>query len=274
MKSIEEWDEIMFGLLEGEITGDEKTNYLTSILSDEQLAIRWEQWQQTTFHQETLVSEKFIKSLKKEEDRKVISWFSIGIAASIALLAILVFNIPKEDQAKDSKVIATAPLKGPLSIPNVETVAKNTPENAKVSVPIQKEQKKVQIKNVVTPRANVTLHREKDVTELPILDEIKSIVLEDKKTEKINQDSTMVIELRNVIAQKQRARGDDILVFIEDKSSSFAKNTEDEMNGILKNYEMAGKRTRYSIIKEECEVNLYCYTLVIENNQNKTYFKL
>ena len=283
-QDIEKWDNIMFSILENELDSQSTSAYIKAISKDKFLAERWDQWQNTKFQTEEVLEDTFIESLKKEEVRKGLLWIPMGIAASIALIAMFVLNFSLDenegvtvDNSPKDKVEKETILEQEYS--HLESAIKpiavlnKAPSHTAPTRP-KIESNKTDFSPVSDNYIQNNLLIDLDTLPELITDDIKTITQVEKSIEPNTQDSVVVQQLKEIIAQKQRARGDDIVVHIEDNSRALASNVDRAIKKTLGNYEIAGKRTRYSIIKEVCEENLYCYTLVIENNQNKTYLKL
>jgi len=281
-QDLEKWDDIMFSLLENELDSLSKDKYIREISNSEILADRWEQWQKTKFQNDEVLEPAFIESLKKKEERKVILWIPMGIAATVALFAVIFLFSSKKNIENDLVDSPTIDLEQ-TAVEDVDSTINtiNKPIVVQVEVPTRMIPKSPSIEPTKTkyqPLPNNSINNDilVDVDSVPEsnIDKLGTIVVNEKPEKPTVQDSTVLQELREIIAQKKRARGNDIVVQIEDNSSTVASNIDGAIKRTLGNYEIAGKRTRYSIIKEVCEENLYCYTLVIENNQNKTYLKL
>jgi hypothetical protein len=85
-------DEIMFQLLEGEISGPEKDQLLEAIQSDEAYSKLWTTWQQTVLSPEKETVSMNIKPLKKKSARIIPLNYKYAIAAMLVLgLGLAVF---------------------------------------------------------------------------------------------------------------------------------------------------------------------------------------
>lgn len=89
----ENYEEIMFGLLENAYTREEHDNILDQIHADTFLSFEWQQWQKATFAESTEFYKQseaeFLESLTRDEDKKggfVIFYKPMAIAASLILL--------------------------------------------------------------------------------------------------------------------------------------------------------------------------------------------
>lgn len=89
----ENYEEIMFGLLENAYNREEQNNLLDQIHADTFLSFEWQQWQKASFSESTEFYKQseaeFLESLTREEDKKggfVIFYKPMAIAASLVLL--------------------------------------------------------------------------------------------------------------------------------------------------------------------------------------------
>lgn len=87
------YEEIMFGLLENAYTREEQDNLLDQIQADTFLSFEWQQWQKATFTESTEFYKQseaeFLEGLTREEDKRgglVIVYRQMAIAASLILL--------------------------------------------------------------------------------------------------------------------------------------------------------------------------------------------
>jgi hypothetical protein len=97
MKKItdENIDEIMFQLLEGEITGEERKQLLSAIEADAGYSKLWQTWQQTILSPESESLVMDTRPLKKKSARIIPFNYKYAIAAMLVLglgLAVLLFN--------------------------------------------------------------------------------------------------------------------------------------------------------------------------------------
>ncbi|MFT5480912.1 MAG: hypothetical protein ACI9NN_001880, partial [Bacteroidia bacterium] len=90
------------------------------------------------------------------------------------------------------------------------------------------------------------------------------------------QDSMVADEVRKLFAEN-RARGSDVRVTVENivaTNDDGEKRSEEKVRTFLANYEVAGFKRKYNIVKEPCDDQKFCYSLVITEGDQKTYIKL
>lgn len=124
-------DEIMFQLLEGEISGFEREQLLEAIKSDEAYSRLWNTWQQTVLSPETGSMVMNTKSLKKKSARIIPFNYKYAIAAMLVLgLGLAVFFL---NQKTVGPVITDrpAPNKGKKPLIEVPKPAVSTPSESR-----------------------------------------------------------------------------------------------------------------------------------------------
>lgn len=270
----EKWDAIMFSLLEGEIPAEDKKELLNKIESNNELKLRWEQWRQTTFSQETLIDQNFISSLKKKEKRKALVWLPI----SVGLFAILgiAYYIQNASNQILINPITSAVYNGEMAMDSIVDSSRTNrveQDNPVLITNIQQnEKKKEEIQD-----HKVKIQRVEDSNLLPV-NEPQVQEMNSKIHSLTKIDSAVIEDLKTVIAEgkttPKRLRGNDIKVSIQNHNKALVKNTDTGIKKILNNYEIASSRVKYSVEKVLCDTDKYCYTLVITSTNSITQIKL
>ena len=285
-RTIEEWDELMFSLLENEISGDEKKALMSEIYSDVELQARWESWSKTVYKVDLDRDDEFIESLKKKDKVILLPKLYRTVAASILLVGALgaayLIGMKGGDQTpgQPSLVVADSANQEPYApvqpvpstdqeVTDPETLATQTKDEA------PKEP---------TPRfepAEPTIAFAKDSTHVAVeYPEHKQPEIPGH-VERINEQDSLhhllVKEIKMAVVEDNhpsRARGNAVQVTIESEVGAIAHSqTDNRINSILAKYEFAGLKRKYSIKKEMCEDQMYCYTLVVQDGAQKSIIK-
>lgn len=202
----ENYEEVMFSLLENEYPKDVRENILDQIHADTFLAFEWSQWSKATYTESTEKYKEeeaeFIESLTREEDHRKGGIFTIyrpfAMAATMALLiglALVFLNTRENRQATFAKngTIEEPELKiVQEKSENPSFIAENTVHNT--SKLNSKDYGKMQTKDEVQTYVNI----------LPAADSIKAFVVEEDYWEIRMQDT-----IREMIAKaisKPRSR--------------------------------------------------------------------
>lgn len=202
----ENYEEVMFSLLENEYPKDVRENILDQIHADTFLAFEWSQWSKATYTESTEKYKEeeaeFIESLTREEDHRKGGIFTIyrpfAMAATMALLiglALVFLNTRENRQATFAKngTIEEPELKiVQEKSENPSLIAENTVHNT--SKLNSKDYGKMQTKDEVQTYVNT----------LPAADSIKAFVVEEDYWEIKMQDT-----IREMIAKaisKPRSR--------------------------------------------------------------------
>lgn len=156
------YEEVMFGLLENEYSKEVRENLLDQIQADTFLAFEWKQWSKASFSESTEVyrnkEAEFLESLTREEKKRgglFILYRNFAIAASLILLigvSVAIFNRQAEDVAPTNVTIINS------NSPTVNKANEQTFEaesNNKKELPL-----------VVTP--NLEILKSSEVIELPV----------------------------------------------------------------------------------------------------------
>jgi len=183
MKQIndENIDEIMFQLLEGEITGFEREQLLTAIEADEAYSNLWQAWQQTILTPELELPVMNIRQLKKKTARVIPFNFRYAIAAMLVLgLGLAVFLVNQTPgEITVSEVPKPAQTKQPVKqIPKPEI---KTPEDTRVDSLIPLKEKIRSMADIQTDKTNEI--KQENIPATPITTEIKSTIEHDKIVE-------------------------------------------------------------------------------------------
>ncbi len=112
----ENYEEIMFGLLENAYTREEHDNILDQIHADTFLSFEWQQWQKASFAESTEFYKQseaeFLESLTREEDKKggfVLFYKPMAIAASLILLlgvSVLMYKTTSQNE-RDTELLVS-----------------------------------------------------------------------------------------------------------------------------------------------------------------------
>lgn len=276
MKNNKYWDETMFALLENEKSQDERIALLQEINSDHELKKKWELWKLTKFHQEKIISQDFIKKLKKEESVFTLNWLPLTMTGCV-LVAVFYFyfqNTVKNQSIdritkiknfkKPNKIFAADALSFEDTIKRINTDLKSKKTNKPDSA-----------------GNTYVLNSQKDKLEF-FFNNAEGIILEPSIINSTLKDSTeenLISELKFVITQESnlntRARGDEVKVTIQNiESSEDQLAITPKLNSVLKKYQIAGPQKKYEIIQEMCDGEILCYSLVIAENNFKTKIRL
>ncbi len=98
-------DDIMFQLLEGEITGLEREKLLEAIQADPEYSKLWKAWQQTVITPVETIDFDSSK-LKKKTTKVVVFNFKMAIAAMVVLAIGLGLYLTLNNQGQDIKIVA------------------------------------------------------------------------------------------------------------------------------------------------------------------------
>lgn len=140
-------DEIMFQLLEGEITGKEREALLDAIKADPAYSKLWETWQNTVLSPEFIEPEFNVESLKKKKTAVFQIYIRYAAAAAIVLaigLFAYKFSIQDKPETEMTGNFPTKPKTTPL-----ETPAQPDKVTPLKEVNVQKEDSVISIKEKI-----------------------------------------------------------------------------------------------------------------------------
>ncbi len=203
-------DEILFQLLEGEITGQERERLLDAIQSDEGYNKLWMAWQKTVLQPEQDEKPFNIAPLKKKSARIIPLHFKYAAAAAIVITigVALLYNQKNTDiQMADIKPAGKKPvIQTPALSPNS---VNSTNESSKDSaLPLKEKIRYIAHKNLIIPQP---------VNEVPIITKvIDPVIAEPYQQEKLVEINTPVL-IQNEPLRNSIPATETILVSIENE---------------------------------------------------------
>lgn len=211
-------DEIMFQLLEGEITGQERNVLLEAIKADPAYSRLWETWQQTIIQPNGDVPEFNSESLKKK--RRFVVHINLRYAAAAAIvlalsIGIYMMNSGKVDDAftdvkpkvKTPPIVAPKPPKAEAIAPyviesdtnmsNSEKMRYMTHENHSKNIDKSSDYKSVLMKSTDDSDANTQIAQNPVKPQLEIPKPVEHPIFEEKILPKQVQDDIIMVSIEN-----------------------------------------------------------------------------
>lgn len=211
-------DEIMFQLLEGEITGQERNVLLEAIKADPAYSRLWETWQQTIIQPNGDVPAFNSESLKKKRRFVVLINLRYAAAAAIVLalsVGIYMMNSGKVDdkftdvkpKVKTPPIVAPKPPKTEAIAPyviesdtnmsNSEKMRYMTHENHSKNIDKSSDYKSVLLKSTDDSDANTQIAQNPVIPQLEIPKPVEHPIFEEKILPKQVQDDIIMVSIEN-----------------------------------------------------------------------------